>query len=353
MRILYKKDQSGKVRYLKISTKGAELIQESGVLDTDSPITHSKACRGKNIGKTNETTPEQQAVLEMASKVAEKLTEGYFDTLCAAKTEEVILPMLAKSYDDEKDKIDWNEAFVQPKFDGMRCLAFIKNGKVRLMSRQGKEIENMDHIKAELSTIKGEVILDGELYKHGVGFQENMRLIKKYRAGETETMTYCTYDLVSKDSFKDRYTKMAKLVNGMKNILSVKTDLVSDEKKLKLYHQKNLKDLFEGSILRFGNTPYKVGGRSSNLLKYKDFQDIACKIIDITPADSRPTWGVPTLEWKGKTFQAGMKYSHADREDFLTNKKKYIGKTAEIRYFETSEDGIPRFPVMVGIRLDK
>ncbi len=30
-----------------------------------------------------------------------------------------------------------------------------------------------------------------------------------------------------------------------------------------------------------------------------------------------------------------------------------MGKTAEIRFFEYTEDGIPRFPVAVGIRLDK
>ena len=29
------------------------------------------------------------------------------------------------------------------------------------------------------------------------------------------------------------------------------------------------------------------------------------------------------------------------------------GKTAEIRFFEYTDDGLPRFPVCVGIRLDK
>ena len=49
----------------------------------------------------------------------------------------------------------------------------------------------------------------------------------------------------------------------------------------------------------------------------------------------------------------GMKFSHAEREEILINKENYIGKTAEIRFFEYTEDGIPRFPVAVGIRLDK
>jgi len=37
----------------------------------------------------------------------------------------------------------------------------------------------------------------------------------------------------------------------------------------------------------------------------------------------------------------------------LTNKEKYIGKLANIRYFELTDDGIPRFPVMIGIHEDR
>ena len=48
-----------------------------------------------------------------------------------------------------------------------------------------------------------------------------------------------------------------------------------------------------------------------------------------------------------------MKFSHKEREEILTNKVDYIGKIAEVRFFEYSEDGIPRFPVCHGFRLDK
>jgi hypothetical protein len=48
-----------------------------------------------------------------------------------------------------------------------------------------------------------------------------------------------------------------------------------------------------------------------------------------------------------------MKFSHAEREEILINKENYIGKKAEIRFFEYTDGGIPRFPVCVGFRLDK
>jgi hypothetical protein len=45
--------------------------------------------------------------------------------------------------------------------------------------------------------------------------------------------------------------------------------------------------------------------------------------------------------------------SHEERVDLLANKHLYIGKLANIRFFEWTDDGNPRFPVMIGIHLDR
>lgn len=74
---LFKTDTKDKLRVLKIYTEGAELIQESGLVD-GAKVSHRKTCVGKNIGRSNETTPEAQAISEMNSKATDKRTEGYF-----------------------------------------------------------------------------------------------------------------------------------------------------------------------------------------------------------------------------------------------------------------------------------
>ncbi len=361
MRKLYKCDSKGKLRLWQIYTKGDKLIQESGLVD-GKLVENSKVCTSKNVGKSNETTGEEQAKLELDSTYRDKLSEGYVTTQKEAESQEIILPMLALDYKKQSKKIDWSgDVFVQPKLDGMRCLAIIKGGKVTLKSRDGKEIQNMEHIIKELSTIKQDIILDGELYAHGKTFQDNMRLIKKYRKDETEQVQYHIYDIVLDENFQTRNSRLEVYTRAFSSpqmgkrtvVTGVRTTSCSNEKDLKTYHSYNLEEGYEGSIVRHGKKGYELDKRSDSLLKYKDFQDIACEIIDIVPADQRPLWGKPILKYKGKTFSAGMKYSHAEREEFLINKKDYIGKTAEIRYFEESEDGIPRFPVMVGIRLDK
>jgi hypothetical protein len=48
-----------------------------------------------------------------------------------------------------------------------------------------------------------------------------------------------------------------------------------------------------------------------------------------------------------------MKFSHFERKMILEMKHEYIGQMAEVRFFEYTDGGIPRFPVCVGFRLDK
>lgn len=350
--IIFKKDTKGNIRYLNAYVLDAELIQESGIIGTENPIEHRKTCKGKNIGRSNETTPAEQAQKELDSLITEKLKEGYFKTQKEAIEEETLFPMLAKDYKKESKKIDWSKTWVQPKLDGMRCLITVSRGVVTLMSRDGRQIETMHHISEELQGASPG-IYDGELYCHGESFQRNMELIKKWRDESSEVKFHC-YDVVTKGSFKTRLTVRDNHLSGLKTVELVKTVKIVTEKELKDMHKSFLGDGYEGTIVRHGDAEYKPNGRSSNLLKYKDFIDIAVPIIDIVPCEQRPEWGKPVCKLKdGQTFEAGMKYSHAEREDFLENKAKYIGKTAEIRFFEYSDTGIPRFPVMVGIRLDK
>lgn len=355
--ILYKRDTKGNIRFLKATVSGAELIQESGIVGTENPIEHRKTCKGKNIGRANETTPQEQATKELQSLMSEKLQEGYFKTIKEAETEETLFPMLAKDYKKESKKIDWKKpVYAQPKLDGMRCLITVdKNGKVTLKSRDGREVSTMKHISKEFEKVTPG-IYDGELYAHGHSFQENMELIKKWVEGDDGSILvkFHSYDSVTPGGFNIRLLVRDANLGGCKVVELVETERIKNETELKAFHKKKLAEGYEGTIVRHGDAEYKINGRSSNLLKYKDFHDLACPIVDITPADQRPEWGVPVLSLgDGRTFRAGMKYSHAGRVDFLKNKSKYIGKTAEIRFFEYSDTGIPRFPVMVGIRLDK
>jgi DNA ligase-1 len=367
---IYKKDSKDKIRVLHVYTDGADLVQESGLLD-GKLVTHSSTCTGKNIGRSNETTPEEQAISEAISKIETKMTEGYFESAEDAEEKggnKVILPMLAKSYEKEIEKVNWKKAvFIQPKLDGMRCLAILKDGEVTLISRKGKIIDTVPHINNALVELSNttDVVLDGELYAHGKTFQENMRLLKKNRGSETEEIIYHVYDTVSDQSYINRYDIIKNIVEQLEvnafetlKVELVSTAFIDNVNKVKDFHSLFLGQGYEGSIIRHGSSGYDINKRSSSLLKVKDFIDQAYPIVDVVPSERRPEQGVIVCEVMSgnvypKIFHANLKFSHAEREEILKNKDKYIGQMAEIRFFEFTEDRIPRFPVCVGFRLDK
>lgn len=352
---LYKKDSKGKIRIWSIWTEGADIVQLSGLLGSDKLVEHRKTAKAKNVGKSNETTPEEQALSEAQSKITKKLDKAYFETEKEAREEEVILPMLAKSYKDHSKKVEWDSnTFSQPKLDGQRCLAIVKVDGVKLISRDNIEIKTMDHIKPALAHLVGHVI-DGELYAHGLSFQENMKLIKKYRKGESEKVRFHVYDYISDKPFKERWDALNKALfsNTPAFIEKVLTVPVKSEENLKALHAQFLGEGYEGTILRHGEAPYKLNGRSPNLLKYKDFIDIATKIKDVIPMDARPEHGMVVSEVNGEVFKGTPKMSFEEREEILRNKEDYIGKTGEFRFFEYTDKGAPRFPLFIGIRNDK
>ncbi len=133
----------------------------------------------------------------------------------------------------------------------------------------------------------------------------------------------------------------------------VKSTPIGGTNMLQAEHIKNLAEGYEGTIIRHTLLGYEMDKRSKSLVKYKDFSDMSCEIINIEPSDARPDQGVVVCKINGQTFKATPKMSHEDRRELLTNKSDYIGKQAEIRYFEMTDLGLPRFPIMCGIRLDK
>lgn len=348
MKKIYKKDNKNKLRVYQTHTLGDLLIQETGLVD-GTLVRNEVECKPKNTGKKNATTGAEQAVLEMNARIKKKLREGYFTSMEEAKHSVVMLPMLALDYKKVK-KIEY-PCHAQPKLDGMRCLA-----SKDMRSRKGVEIETMGHIGPSIDAISATI--DGELYAHGLSFQENMKLIKKRRdkVGDepgTIDVFYHVYDMVSDKPFKERYDTLYHIVKGLPFVKAVETIVIYKEEDLKEYHQKNIERGYEGTIIRCGETGYELNKRSKSLLKYKDFIDNAYEIVDIIPSDRRPEQGLVVCKHGDQTFKATPKMTHKEKEELLTNKADYIGKMAEIRYFEETDSGLPRFPVCYGFRLDK
>ena len=115
------------------------------------------------------------------------------------------------AYSDHKHKIDWDNCYVQRKYDGQRVLAIKKEGKVKLISRDGKEIITLKHIVEQLESPNiPDNIYDGEAYNLELGsFQDQMKAIKKYTKGLTEKINFNIYDIVLNEPYSDRFKKLS------------------------------------------------------------------------------------------------------------------------------------------------
>ena len=111
--------------------------------------------------------------------------------------------MLAHKFDEKR--VDFNQpTYIQPKLDGVRCL-FTKDGA---FSRAGNQFMNVEHIEYDLKPVFNRypnLILDGELYNHGLkdDFNKIISLVKKKkptkddRIEAEQLVQYHMYDVAS------------------------------------------------------------------------------------------------------------------------------------------------------------
>ena len=373
---LFKKTSNGAIQYwdifveAKYADGGAvvgDIVVIHGQVGTTKPERTSDTVKvGKNPGKANETSALEQALKEGVSKWEKQKKKGYVETENDARQQNVdsdfvvggILPMLAQSFSKHAAKIKW-PCYVQPKFDGIRCIAIVKNGKASLWSRTRKPITSVPHIIAELETNFADtnVTLDGELYNHEYksNFEEIVSLVRQVtpKAGY-EKVQYHVYDMVSDSSFADRNSELTTLfcTSDFKAIKSVATSMANDETEVTDMFTDLRAQGYEGVMLRNGATKYELGKRSYGLQKVKEFEDAEFVITGIEEGRGRLQGHVGAFicESKdGQSFKAKMSGSIDNLAKLFQDPP--IGQLLTVQFQGlTGKNGVPRFPVGLRIR---
>lgn len=366
---LYKKGKDESIQMWSIHTAGDTIYTSHGKLGGKLQES-TKTIKGKSIGKKNETTPEYQARLDAKSMWAKKKDKGYFESVHEAKNKMVFLPMLAhdmlKMSTKKVQELYKKPFYVQPKLDGVRCLAFWNGDTIKLMSRGGKEY-TIPHIAEALKAIiePGQV-LDGEIYIHGVLRQDINALVKKWRDEEYEetgytsaNLQYWVYDAFSisnlDEPFSHRDIALSRLNFDGKIIRHVSTSIVKAEEEFQHYHNLYTKEGFEGTIVRLSDGSYELGHRSRSLLKYKDFQDDEFEIIGFKDGEGKFENCVIWVCRVGadQTVDVVPKGTLNQKRKWFATAENYIGKMITVKYQSLSKDGIPEFPVGLGFRLEE
>lgn len=361
---LYKKTSTGKDQVWEIWTVDNVIFEQYGQIGGKMQTTPGTECEGKNIGRSNETSPEQQAELEAQAKWEGKLkNRGYSQTLNDARegkadaiVEGGILPMLAHKFSEQAEKLKY-PCFVQPKLDGHRCIGM----STGLWSRTRKLITGVPYIFQAIRRFDvclNQIALDGELYNHDYRnkFEQLTSFIKRDvpKIGH-EVVQYHIYDVVMEGhSFRDRLAWLRETLGlkGNKNpaLVLVETREVNNEDELMLAFEDFLEQGYEGAIARNADGLY-VNKRSYDLLKIKQFDDAEFKCVAVEEGRGKMAGhGIFVCEsGYGATFNAKMKGSLADLKKFFEHPELVVGRKITVQYQGKTKYGIPRFPVALRV----
>lgn len=381
-RTLYKLDNKGKTRIWHMEIDGAKYRTVSGVKRGKQTTSSWTTAKPKNVGRSNATTGETQAILEVAAKYKKKLEQGGYheNETTISEGSSYTEPMLAKTFNRHDKEVKGKTVsatvlkmpvYVQNKLDGIRCIAKwdTNEKRVKLWTRRGKPIVSVPHIADALTPAMckhKELILDGELYAHHLkdDFQRITSLVRKQSTDsvvtdETVEVEYHCYDIVCDQPFMVRSYALCELLVGEqvddKVVKYVGFSQALGDEDLDEFHAEAIEAGYEGSIIRLSpaDSVYDLGKRSKNLWKRKDFSTDEFTIADILPGEGNRDHMAGKIVYfthdGQQGFESGIRGDFDYFRELLDHKEKYIGCEATVRYFGLTNAGKPRHAVTIDI----
>lgn len=256
---------------------------------------------GKNLGRANATTTDEQALSGATSRWEKKQKSGgYWLNIKDIDKSKFVEPMLANHYKDRIGKVKF-PVMVDRKYNGMRQVT-TRQGQ---FSRKGEAIISAPHIWFRVKHLfdqHPDLVLDGELYNHDLRFQLNelIHLVRKTKLKSitaddfqksADIVDYYVYDaygftiggveITQETKCSERRLALTKLLKGIADVVPVEFRWAKDHDEIMAIFQSDLEEGYEGSIVRI-DTIYQ-NKRTNDLLKVKpedDDEGKATKVIE-------------------------------------------------------------------------
>lgn len=352
MTTLYKTNKNGSIQQWSIEVSGPTFTciygQVGGKLQSQQTI-----CKSVNIGKSNETTPEQQAQLESAALIAKKIKSGYSYDKSAPVT--VQLPQKVKCYQDQLKNVTF-PCYSTPKLNGVNATYWLlPNGKLHLTSRGGETYPAISHLEPYVITLMnhlGTTALNGELYIHGEHLQDIQSAVKKPNQ-LTPLLEFNIFEMpLVTSAYSVKNTIMWDTMNDLCNwfeespVQFITGIECHSHEEIESHYNQCMYAKLEGTVIYNANAVYQFNTRSSNVFKYKKPQSAEFLIVSYELDKN----GLPVfiLESAGGEFKAkpiGTK-EYWSKQIPVT----YIGQYATCEYEVFSKSGIPQKPIFISTR---
>lgn len=356
---IFKLDSKGKIRTWQYAVEGDSWWTIAGLQDGNKVTSAPTKCV-----PASQPTAEKQAIFEAKAEETKKLKRDYHTSIEGTARAKYFAPMLAEKYDP---KLVQAGDLVQPKLDGIRCIA----SKDGLRTRKGEVISSCPHIIEQLAPVFAkhpDLILDGELYNHDFkdNFNELASIIRKKTpdaeqvARAARDIEYHVYDMVLDMDFAvealDRNAALTTFLglSGLAVVL-VPTAIVNSHDEVRKFFQACVRRGYEGAMVRSHRAGYEQK-RTKALMKFKEFITEEYEISKIEEGLGNWAGYAKSIEFKmpgdrrtesGDRPKAGIKGDQAFTKQLLARADELIGKKVTIRYFELTPAGIPRFPVAI------
>ncbi|SPF40619.1 ATP dependent DNA ligase [Candidatus Sulfotelmatobacter kueseliae] len=377
----------------KLNAEGAEDTEESGKKRPDPPLSNiasdsavamtGSKIKGKKLPRTSRSSvPSALSALSAPAKRPMPAT---------------IHPMLAESVEEAFDGTEW---LFEIKWDGYRAIAFIADGKARLVSRNQNdltprypELKDLPRfVKAKTAILDGEVVAldaDGKasfsLMQQRTGFRPGGR---RAAANADVPVLYYAFDLLYLDGYDWRRVPLEDRKRKLASVL-----VAGDAVRYSDHYEEHGKALFEMArkkglegIVAKKRASFYEERRSREWLKIKIRHRLECVIGGFTEREgSRAHFGSLVLglyDRRGRLIHVGQAGSGFDQQaldeiwkvlkKLETKKNPFFGEVealrrvfwvkpelvAEIEFAEWTggaDGGGPklRAPVFLGLRDDK
>lgn len=283
------------------------------------------------------------------------------------KSDDLDLTKLAKKTKAYRGKPYLKPPFwIEPKYNGVRVMIFVRDGLGVVRSKTGHEAPNLKFFADQFVTFQQKTgcpdfVIDGE-FRSPLGRRTTMSLFTTHPDNMTDekveqlaqTSLY-TFDHLTANEYDSggsalplrlRKRRLKQVVvpmqaDGCSQIKVAPHEIAEDlDEAMRLYALLRKKGL-EGAMLKYPDAPYEFG-RNVNWIKLKPFKSIDVRIVGMVrgKAGTKLAHSLGALiveDEKGVQFRVGGGISEKMRKWFIENEAQTIGKMCEISLQDEDE----------------
>ena len=246
---------------------------------------------------------------------------------------------------------------VQPKYDGVRCRLLPSETGTNhiLVSSEENILFSVPHLNELFDRMKVTEELDGELYCHGMRFEEIVSITSRTQNlhPDHKRIQFHLFDIIDESIQYERLLRVESYRGTSPWIAVAPYYLCNSLDDVLRAYDKIIESGYEGIIVRHIANFY-ARKRSTFVMKFKpkkedDYQIVGVQEeIDKEGEPKGSLGALVCLSGDGNLFNVGTGFSAEQRQIFWELGPALVGRTAKVKYQHiTSGRAVPRFPVFV------